>query len=421
MKQNKIESTSKIKELIYNFYMETRELCSQKYNMAESENISVIYETIQEKSLIQLLFAKVSIVILTANKYEKNIFHANWYEKERKKIRRFTIKLFPQRDDQQETYGYFLSWHGYNILHIEAQTTGAYTLGGSADIVRYVLENMYLYPTVIISLGICFGINEQKQTLGDTVISEKIYPYFMGVKYDESGRFITDNNMFRLQSVLRRKIKSEIIDTNILNNLNFNTYFGNYITGEAVISNKEIRDHFAQSTNQKASAGDMEGYGLFKECCGGNFVIPCVIIKSICDWGVMKNIIDRSSFDEIFINNNINDKEFDSIKDRLQEYASYNACCVLEKFLEKQIFDQSIYTKLKDEIKMQEHERVIHMKRVIEIVKNITTKIFNRSMYSYEFSLTCCKAMEQEGILSYINPNNINKEDGNILWKIEEK
>ena len=42
-------------------------------------------------------------------------------------------------------------------------------------------------------------------------------------------------------------------------------------------------------------------------------------------------------------------------------------------------------------------------------------------MYSYEFSLTCCKAMEQEGILSYINPNNINKEDGNILWKIEEK
>ena len=46
MKQNKIESTSKIKELIYNFYMETRELCSQKYNMAESENISVIYETI---------------------------------------------------------------------------------------------------------------------------------------------------------------------------------------------------------------------------------------------------------------------------------------------------------------------------------------------------------------------------------------
>ena len=30
MKQNKIESTSKIKELIYNFYMETRELCSQK-------------------------------------------------------------------------------------------------------------------------------------------------------------------------------------------------------------------------------------------------------------------------------------------------------------------------------------------------------------------------------------------------------
>ena len=280
---------------------------------------------------------------------------------------------------------------------------------------------MYLYPTVIISLGICFGINEQKQTLGDTVISEKIYPYFMGVKYDESGRFITDNNMFRLQSVLRRKIKSEIIDTNILNNLNFNTYFGNYITGEAVISNKEIRDHFAQSTNQKASDGDMEGYGLFKECCGGNFVIPCVIIKSICDWGVMKNIIDRSSFDEIFINNNINDKEFDSIKDRLQAYASYNACCVLEKFLEKQIFDQSIYTKLKDEIKMQEHERVIHMKRVIEIVKNITTKIFNRSMYSYEFSLTCCKAMEQEGILSYINPNNINKEDGNILWKIEEK
>lgn len=33
----------------------------------------------------------------------------------------------------------------------------------------------------------------------------------------------------------------------------------------------------------------MEGYGLFKECSTIPNLVPCLIVKSICDWRAMKN------------------------------------------------------------------------------------------------------------------------------------
>lgn len=403
---------------ILEFYQKYKNECRREYLMAENTSLKNLYETVEDEDEINLLFSSVSTVVLTANKYEKNILHAHWYQSNNTKIRRIRINLLPQRKSAQETYAYFIKWHHYHILHIEAQVTGSYTVGGIADIIRYVVENPYLYPTTIISLGICFGVNEKRQTLGDTYISDKVYPYFMGAKWDENGFFVSDDHMFRLNAGLRGKIKSEILDTNILNTLDFKTDFGNYITGEAVISNKDVRDLFINTTTQEISAGDMEGYGLFKECCGRNFIIPCLTIKSICDWGVLKNLKNLEAVQQSDEEKSqIDQKELGTVKDSLQAFASFHAYCVLNILLENNVFNLAIQDKLSNDIRHNcKHERIIYFRSIQKYAKEIGQDIFGNVLFPDSFLISMITNLERD---KFLFPCDQKKAYEERVWKIK--
>lgn len=402
---------------ICEFYITNRDVCTQQYNMAESPEINSLYETIEDKRKINLLFSKVSAVILTANKYEKNILHTNLYHATNQKIQRIEINLLPRREFPQTTYAYYFNWHNYNILHIEAQHIGSYTIGGSADLVRYVRENPFLYPTTIISLGICFGTQEKKQSLGDTIISEKIYPYFIGAKWGENSFYVTDDNMFRINHRLRTKIKTEVLDLNLLNNAGFKTYLGNFVTGEAVISNKEVRDRFVGITREPISGGEMEGYGLFKECCGGDNIIPCILIKAICDWGVLKNLTDIPSIQNFLSENGIIDnEELVTIKDRIQSCAAYNAYRVLDVLLKNCIFYKSIYDQVKPKI-AKKYERVVQEWRVKKYAEEIINEIIGDLPLSDRFITAMCDAMAEDGFLSSFDDATNNASN---VWRINK-
>ena len=337
-------SKKDVKELVCQFYLDNKKECDCLYSNAESEEVARFYEMVENKDIIHNLFMQVSIVVLTANKYEKNILHYNIYHKNNETIKKIKIDLFPQREEKNATYAYWFKWRNYTVLNIEAQSTGSYTIGGSADIIRYVTECEHLFPTTIVSLGICFGVDETKHKLGDVVISEKIYPYFIGSKISETGYFVNDNNMFKINSDLHLNITS-CMDENWFSNLQTNVYFGNYITGEAVVSRKKARDEFVKTTKQPIIAGEMEGYGVFKECNGANYKIPCFIIKSICDWATMKNFDAKSTFENISAVN-IEEKEIKTLKDRIQAYCSQQAFHVLDKILDKHFLQDSLYIEL---------------------------------------------------------------------------
>lgn len=369
--------SEQIKESVCKFYLDNKSKCDFHYSCAESETISNIYESISKQEIIHALFSQVSIVVLTANKYEKNILHHNIFyvqNKKHNKIKKIEITLFPKSETKEETYAYLLEWQGYSVLHIEAQKTGSYTIGGSADIVRYVIDNKYLYPTAIISLGICFGTNENKFQLGDTIISKKIYPYFIGSKISEKSYYVNDDNMFRVTSRLNAKINS-IIDENNFSKLESNVYFGNYITGEAVISQKKTRDEFSNITKQEIIAGEMEGYGLFKECNGSYYSIPCLVVKSICDWGVMKNFDTKSIFEKLCDkNNNISEEEQKTLKDRIQAFASFQAFKALDILLCNHSFENSLYKRVSELIN-NEHGQLIYASYIKTITQQIAEKL----------------------------------------------
>lgn len=289
--------------------------------------------------------AKVSVVILTANEYEENILNHCAYDSNSAKspVSQVNQKITFKHDNIVFD-AYLIKINDYDVLHLHAKNTGSYTTGGSSDLVRYVAENEYIYPTCIISFGICFGHSHTEQKIGDTIIAKNLYPYFIGVKSSDgtlvvkSDEFILnlDKTSKDLYEKLDLIIKEGYLDCEEQNGPEKEAYIGNLITGEAVISDETYKKTFEKASHSvNPKGGEMEGYGLGKECLFYN--IPCMLIKSICDWGVAKNI-------DKYIERRTN---IANSKDKIQAYTSYCAYTVLNILFNENLFEKSLYHRIK--------------------------------------------------------------------------
>lgn len=77
----------KIRLNIFNFYANNKEICDDNYNLAENKDIDKIYVDVKDEMDKNSLFTKTSLIILTANKYEKNILHQRIYMVNQKKLK----------------------------------------------------------------------------------------------------------------------------------------------------------------------------------------------------------------------------------------------------------------------------------------------------------------------------------------------
>ena len=292
MTKSQQRKSNRIRESVFMWYSDSnhKNECDRLYDIAKSETIIDIYEKTTELSKINTLFAKTDLLILTANKYERNMLHSLSYLETNEKIKEIDLTLNTASKLFNQVSAYSFSIYGYTVLNIHSRVTGAYTNGGAADVIRYMLSSEYLFPAAVISFGICFGMKERKASLGDVVLSKKVYPYFIGAKVKGEQLAVTDDNMFSIQGDLAKALE-DLEGKNQLNKsaLGFDVVFGNYITGEAVVSSAKYRERYEKTTTQPIDAGDMEAYGVFKECNTPPYSIPCIVLKAICDWAIEKN------------------------------------------------------------------------------------------------------------------------------------
>lgn len=292
------------------------------------------------------LFPLVTNVILTANKIECDSLNylASKQENNRLIKRKHSIQIF---DDV-----YLLSPEAYifkvgssYILHLNACETGSNTPGGSTDLVRYITNNRYLRPSSIISFGVCYGRSVEDQHFGDVIIPKKLYPWSVGQKINDKS-FVIKHDNFNLW--LEDKFSKSGIYTTLNDCCNgedgtiisesvqlgsagtqydfkIKLSLGNMSTGEAVISSSTAKRMVREANgNEREIGGEMEGYGLAKECVYYAH-IPCFIIKGICDWGEQKNIDKALSKLDI--------KAPPKLKDQLQAYAAFCAgLCLFNLF-----------------------------------------------------------------------------------------
>lgn len=309
-----------------------------------------IYEYIDLSTYLSEL-TKVSVVILTANFFECQILNYNVFKDYGLKIQKLIdgINLF-RKKYFRVIDAYIMKINEYTILHLHAPETGSNTPCGSMDLVRYVCSNKYLHPTCIISFGICYGINYRENSLGDTLIANKIYPYSVGLKIkDGDWNIKCDDYILNLRECNANMYKKidEVIsgEKNSCPQIRFSKAITcNMITGEAVVSD----ENFKQESIEKAhgfdiKGGEMEGYGLAKECIYYGD-IDCIILKSICDWGACKNI-------DLYIKKFFVEKSICDYKGQIQAYTAYCAYTVLKKLFHESIFSRkNLYDDVKEYI-----------------------------------------------------------------------
>lgn len=381
------------KEIINNiteFYKAHREECDLLYQNANDEKLFSIYQEVKNENLLNCLFFTSSIIILTANKYEKNMLHLNAIQDKQQNIYHYCLDVIENPEKPFNINIYFFKLGDYNILHLEARNTGSYSMGGSADIIRFLLKNKYCHPSAIISYGICFGNDIDHNKIGDTIIAKKLYPYFMSAKVKEKSFYVEDSNIFCVNSKLDTKIQY-LYGTGKLSEAK-GIYYGNMVTGEAVISNALMRDIFiSAATNQSILGGEMEGYGVFKECQGFEHSIPCLVIKSICDWGAGKNIKGKNI--EPFL------------KDKLQAYAANKACKLLLILLQNDtnIFNNSVFEQAK--AKLMNSETIIPKALIEQTLKDTISQV---DTYDFELNYKIfVSVLLEESVIKRANRENV--------------
>ncbi|WP_461210406.1 phosphorylase family protein [Desulfocurvus sp. DL9XJH121] len=136
-----------------------------------------------------------------------------------------------------------------------------------------------LSPTYIISCGLAFGADEEKQKIGDVLVSEWIRCYEKGRQGEQA--FTPRGQRADASSALLQASRSLRIDHKGSNSI----FTGGFLSGDKLVDDPNFKRKIFE-IEPEAIGGDMEGAGILDACSRRN--IPWIVIKSITDWGENK-------------------------------------------------------------------------------------------------------------------------------------
>ena len=173
---------------------------------------------------------------------------------------------------------------------------GSGGLGASAQAVAKAIET--LAPRAVIMVGIAFGVNQEKQAIGDVLVSQQL-------------------RLYDLQRVGTRKGRAEIVlrgdkpsaSSNLINRFRgaeltwegeAEIRFGPILTGEKLVDNQDFTKQL-QSFEPEAIGGEMEGAGLYVACHDKK--IDWILVKGICDWADGNKAEDKAARQQLAATN----------------------------------------------------------------------------------------------------------------------
>lgn len=131
-----------------------------------------------------------------------------------------------------------------------------------------------LSPNAIIMVGIAFGANEQKQKIGDILVSQQLHDYELQ-RVGANGQVSRGATVEPPASILSKFRAGED---------NWNgapLEFGLVLSGQKLVDNKGFKTQLVRKY-PGAIGGDMEGVGLYS---AANLAkTDWILVKAICDW-----------------------------------------------------------------------------------------------------------------------------------------
>jgi nucleoside phosphorylase len=161
--------------------------------------------------------------------------------------------------------------NGTTVYHALSEM-GSSSVGAMQQTVEKAIRA--LDPGAVISVGVAFGVNEEKQQIGEILLSRQLRPYELqrvgtriilrDDKPHSSSRLINHFNGFAQTAWQGTKVTLGVI-----------------LTGDKLIDNLDYRDSLLEYESE-AIGGEMEGAGLYVACSDRK--VDWMIIKAICDW-----------------------------------------------------------------------------------------------------------------------------------------
>jgi nucleoside phosphorylase/ribosomal protein S13 len=148
-------------------------------------------------------------------------------------------------------------------------------ISGTGSIINTINKvHTYLNPEKIIMVGIAFGINEEKQKIGDILVSKQIWNY--GPERITENENISRGDKIPASSSLIQLFHSVESRNDVV------SHFGLIASGEKLVNSKNFLDEL-KTKEKELIGGDMEAAGLVSVCYDKH--IDWLVIKAICDWG----------------------------------------------------------------------------------------------------------------------------------------
>lgn len=138
-----------------------------------------------------------------------------------------------------------------------------------------------LSPDAVIMVGIAFGVNKKKQSIGDVLVSQQLMLYELqrvGTTKDNAQQLLIPRGDRPHASpwLLDRFRNAEAYWDD-----RFRVSFGLILSGEKLVDNVDFREQLKQF-EPEAIGGEMEGAGLFSACQDAK--VDWILVKAICDW-----------------------------------------------------------------------------------------------------------------------------------------
>ena len=207
----------------------------------------------------------VDIVLITFNQYELE-----------QTLRCFCPEAPAVQMEGHNRVYYQLGKHGGQNLVLMHSRQATIEAMKSAEI---AIE--FFHPNAVIALGIAFGINSEKQQIGEVLISESITTYELA-RINKDGRSTPRGPrppaskhlrdwFHQLDAYLSKEKSAEYAKR----------HFGSMFSGDKLIDNKDYRDQLL-SIDLDAIGGEMEGTGIYYACEASK--TDWIIVKAICDF-----------------------------------------------------------------------------------------------------------------------------------------
>ncbi len=185
---------------------------------------------------------------------------------------------------------------GRVFMALSGMGTGG--VGGSQEGVRKGIEA--LSPSAVIMVGIAFGINEQKQVMGDVLVSERLMLYdLQRAGTDKEG------NLKVIPRGDRPHASPWLINRLRVANLSWDeskpqVRFGLILSGDNLADNIDFRGQLLKF-EPEAIGGEMEGAGLYVAC--QNSKVDWILVKAICDWADGQKATDKDARQQLAAHN----------------------------------------------------------------------------------------------------------------------